>query len=602
MAALLRIWMVLMLTGCAGGMGFPSPSFEPLPELGPAPSGAIVTEHAVTLRFEDRGKAVAETVERIALRIVDAQAGARYQRLTFSDGRRGRVSSLAARRSDAKGSIEMVSWNGEGPASVGFRELNLDDRVDWRVVYTSEDPESAPPLVALRPEPVLKSTLRVEVRDGFEVEVRSGRGVEAGERRMLSGGEWEKAFERLPATPQDRLAPHPQRLGPWLLAVAKTGVSDNRAIDYASSWGRVAERLRERAQGTASVPVAQQQALGRGDGKRRLNAVREMFRVDSSAPLFGRPARTFSELRGSVTPFEAAKVMEGASVKAFERTRVALVASASGPLVFDDVPGLYGFTTAAVALAVGDRWTFAVPGCVACAFGRVPVEHAGARAFVADLKTPVLLSIPRGAVDTSSVRGQVSWKVSGDGRMTGSGLVELRGEAARQIFERSTALQSEATVVEALSEYWLGTDEIQIRGLSEPGILRPGEALPVTVELTSQGDAKEIRLWEIVGRSLPWFPTLDTPRALVLPAPLRDESIHTVQLRNSALAVTPGTESFSSDVGSLTVSYSQAGRLLTIRRVIEITELLIPESRFSELQALIKAARNADESRLTLIF
>ncbi|MEO1175293.1 MAG: hypothetical protein AAFX94_25055, partial [Myxococcota bacterium] len=80
-------------------------------------------------------------------------------------------------------------------------------------------------------------------------------------------------------------------------------------------------------QATADVPAWEKGALARGDGRRRLAAVREMFPVDPTVPLFDRPARPFAQLAGAVTPFEAAKVMEAASGRAFEKTQTLRVRS-----------------------------------------------------------------------------------------------------------------------------------------------------------------------------------------------------------------------------------------------------------------------------------
>ncbi|MEO1173183.1 MAG: hypothetical protein AAFX94_14210, partial [Myxococcota bacterium] len=192
--------LLILLVSCGGSGALPPATFEPLPELGPTPNGAVVLKREVTLRFADRDGAIAETEERVALRVIDSAAATPYQTLAFSSGRRGRVTELIGRRSRPSGEVEVQRWSGEGGAALRFRALRDGDRLDWRVVYLSDDPEAAPPLVAAGPDPSLTVTLRVQARDGFEVTTRAGDGAGPGA-RLEPGDEWEQSYERVPAIP-----------------------------------------------------------------------------------------------------------------------------------------------------------------------------------------------------------------------------------------------------------------------------------------------------------------------------------------------------------------------------------------------------------------
>ncbi|MEM6731178.1 MAG: hypothetical protein AAF658_06460 [Myxococcota bacterium] len=593
--------MVIVLAGC-GGEQFPPIALGTVPEIGRAATGAVAVQRTRTVSFINRDRAVVEHEERVTVRIVDiTRARAQYQTLRFEEGRRGRIVALSARRAAADGTVELREWTKSEEPAVRFSDVTEGDQIDWRVVFESDDPSIVPPLVAVGPEPAARVTLSVRATDDFELVVRAGQASETGAAIPGDDGFWTRSFQRVEAVIDDQFAPHPQRVGPWMLAVAKTGTSGNQIVDYASSWAQVARRVQGRAKSTGKLSDTDQVSLGRGDGKMRLAAVKSTLRPLPHTPLFERPARPFGLLEvGTVTPFEAAKVMEGASAGAFEKTRVALVASTNGALVFDDVPGLYGFETAIVALSVGGEWSFAVPSCANCAFGRVPVDLAGSRAFVADPETPVLLSVPAAAVDTSVARNQVSWKVSRTGTLEGSMILELQGELARRVHDASRALESPETIAQALQHYVLGADGVSLEAVDERGLLRAGESLPFSGRLSTAGSADRVTVAQLAGRALPWFPSVEQPRTLVLPAPLRDESIHTIQLRTRSELLLPRPVRFTSAVGSVSVTFEQSDRLLTVRRVIEIRERRIDRSRFDEVVSLITKAREADQANWTM--
>ncbi|MEL6543404.1 MAG: hypothetical protein AAFQ82_02190, partial [Myxococcota bacterium] len=84
------------------------------------------------------------------------------------------------------------------------------------------------------------------------------------------------------------------------------------------------------------------------------------------------------------------------------------------------------------------------------------------------------------------------------------------------------------------------------------------------------------------------------------PAPLREESVHTVQLRGRGEVLLPRPVRFNSELGTVDVSFSQSGRLVTIRRVIEWRDGRIDPEEIDAARALLDAARSADGKSFTL--
>ncbi len=136
--------------------------------------------------------------------------------------------------------------------------------------------------------------------------------------------------------------------------------------------------------------------------------------------------------------------------------------------------------------------------------------------------------------------------------------------------------------------------------VEERGYLRPGEALPFAVRLKSSATVDEVSLERLVGQALPWFPELREDHALRLPAPLVEESIHTIQLRSRGEVLLPRSVRFSSGLGTVEVSFEQTGRLLTIRRVVDWKGARVTKEQVESARVLLEAARSADDARWRL--
>lgn len=594
----MKRWVVwfgwVAATGCAS-KPFPPVRAIAVPAGVDAPTGLVVLgrEREAMLRNEDGAEIV--LVERVRAVVVDPErANPVYRSLRFESGRSGRVQEVLARHTPRVGEPRVHRSAG---SAIALDALETDDVLDWRVTYVSRDPEVFPVVVATGPEPAVRVTLRAVVESEFRAAVRFGERAVIHARHEGSGV-FVREFRDVPAHESGEFALHPQRVGPWMLIVAQKGESGRTLVDYASSWAQVARRVQGRAATTAALSDEAKAELGRGGARLRLNAVRRLLRP-ASATLFASPARRFEALvPGSATPFEAAKVIAAASGDAVETTRVALVAAAGGPMVFDDLPGLYGFEDALVAFELNGAWSFAAPACTNCDFGRVPVAMAGARAFVADPEKPVLLSIPLEDVDIASAQTQLTWEPGSDGQLIGSGLVELDGELARWVFERSKSLASPQSVADALRHIVIAG--ATITEVEERGVLRPGESLPFALKLQSRATVDAVSLERLVGPALPWFPELRAGRALRLPAPIREESVHTIQLRSHGEVLLPRPVRFSSGLGTVEVSFEQSGRLLTVRRVVEWNEARITPELHAAARTLLDAARSADRIRWQL--
>ncbi|MEL6544353.1 MAG: hypothetical protein AAFQ82_06990, partial [Myxococcota bacterium] len=485
--------LVLSLLGCAGET-FPPIDFpSALPQV-ETPTGLLVLKRSRSVEVE-RGPLKVVWVETVSGIVTDgALATKRYGTLRFSEGRHGQVRSIDARIAEPNASdstqarVFEASRNG-----IALGALSTGARLDWRVVFESDDVEAFPPISGAGAEPALEAILSVEVGSGIEAQIRIGEGPKTLARAT---DVLEQRFESVAPGPNGRFGPHPQRTSPWALVVVQSAGGE----DLASSWAQVARRADLRAK--ASAPGASS-SFAEGDARRRLTTVRRQLRPFAEEELFHRANRPFGALKAGASAFEAASVLRWVSVDATETTRLALVATDGGAMVFEDLPGLYGFETAVAGFEVGGTWRFGVPSCANCELGRVPVAMAGARAWIVDPDAPRFVSVAATDVDVALSRSQVTWEFDRDGGLRGEALIEFGGALAREV-ERTIAAAPEA-IGRALSKHVL-EGLIQGSKAERRGELRPGETLPFAVGVTSQATRESATLGQLAGPALSWFP------------------------------------------------------------------------------------------------
>lgn len=272
---------LLLLIGCATEV-FPPVEAVSVPNAMVAPTGLVISERVreVTLRNRDAAEVVLS--ERVRAVVVDAaQANERYRMLVFEGGRLGEVQRVLARRSRSDGDGPILQSNGQ---ALDLGALSNGDVLDWHVTYLNRDPEVFPPVVGSGPEPALRVSLRAVVEDSFSAEVRFGV-QEVVDARHSGAGRFERHYRDVPALRQGEFSLHPQRIGPWMLLVAKAGESGDALVDYASSWAQVARRVERRGRATSSAETPAQ--LARGSARLRFGAVRRLLRP-SPAALFER--------------------------------------------------------------------------------------------------------------------------------------------------------------------------------------------------------------------------------------------------------------------------------------------------------------------------
>ena len=272
----------------------------------------------------------------------------------------------------------------------------------------------------------------------------------------------------------------------------------------------VAGRLKAAIAGTVAIDDAARADIGRGLAKARIRNVRLKLKPALLREgILDRPPRKFAELTaGGASPLEAAAVAAAATTDSMEKGTLALVAPLEGPVLLDDLPGLYAFRMAVVAFKIDGNWVFADPSCSSCEFGKVSMDAAGGRALILT-DAPTLVDIPLNLVEPNRRRLQFDWTLSIDGSLSGRLMADLDGYAARTVMMAAPATMADTTRRAALARVLLGAGSgVTIEAIEKEGDFVEGETysmgLKVSAKTTIKGDGLfDVSSQTLAGASMP---------------------------------------------------------------------------------------------------
>jgi len=617
---------VVLTAGCTASGLFPAIEFpEPPQQLAKDPSGAVVLESVGTIEFRGAsenpkapGPRTPHVVVRRRLRaIVTGEVDIGLREWRFLSQPNVTIDLARARLARPGGEVHDI----DGLAGGSAQEVTMSlpgpqpgDLIDVVWEKTFLVPETLPPWVFATPAPTVESRVEVISPPGWEVQLVLGQGSEINrgadvDKRERSDGALIKAWteHNIRPVPSEPGAVDAQRSSPWATAVLVKAMVGGETVAYADSWKTVSSRLKAALAATMEVDEETRQSMAVGLAKARLRALRRTFRpVSVTGGPLDRVIRPFAELKesGGATPLEAAAITSVVTADAIEKGYIALVAPFEGPVLLDNLPGLYAFRAAAVAFKTGDGWDLVDIACGSCEFGKVPLELAGGRALIlAD--EPVLHDIPLRAVETNRRRLQFDWVVSVAGELTGSVSVDLEGVAVREA-RAAMAADDDAARLAGLSNLLLRPESgTTVDFITKESRLQPGEPyrlkLKVSTTAIKKGDAHfEVTPAMLGGVSLPWPYARTRRTAALLPAPSRVEVTCTLQLPPFFKAELPPPIKERLPIGEYVSEFELHGRVITYTRRVGLFARSVPVERYGDLAALFAKMEQADARILTI--
>jgi len=476
-------------------------------------------------------------------------------------------------------------------------------------------PDALPAWTFATSAPTIESRLEVTYPAGWEVRVALGHGsvVDRGaapERRDRGDGQLTISVveHNVAAVPTEPDAVDPQRLSPWAAVVLASATVGGKVLPYADSWKTVAARVAGAVAATVAIDGTAKTEIGRGLAKARLRNVRLRLKPALVREgILDRPPRSFAELaRGGASPLEAAAVGAAATAASMEPGILTLVAPLEGPLLVDDLPGLYAFRMAVVAFKIDGKWVFADPSCSSCEFGKVSMEAAGGRALILG-ETPTLVDIPASSVEPNRRRLQFEWALSVDGALSGRLLADLDGFAARAVMLAAPPSMAEADRRAAIARALFGDDS----GVSLDAIEREGDFVEgqtysmrfkVSARAKSAGDGSlTVTSRLLAGRSLPQVLKATRRTDMLLPAPLRVEVTSSLELPEGFSAAIPAAVEERVSVGEYSARFSALrGQVMTFSRRLGLNARSVPAAHYQELAQFAGRMTAADAAVVSI--
>lgn len=627
-------WLLLVgLLGCPLA-ACPTPSIfgpvefaPPPPELASNPTGAVVLLKEGTIAFAEPARA-GESGSQVPSVVVSERYRIRVTGKAHESVTRWRVAhALATRIELARGRlarpdgsvVEIDALPGgtvpKGDVLLELPSANPGDVIDVFLRRTILVAEALPPWSFAGPAPAAESRLMVTAPVGWDVRIRVGTGDRLDRsskvRPLDAGGGrqgWTIVEQNVRAVPAEAGGVHPQWVAPWATVVLAGAVLDGTLRKYADSWATVARRVQAMLAQTMDLDEEHARQMRRGSVKARLRQVRRAIRpAASNGGLFDHPIRPFARLAaGGASPLETAAVAAAAMVDAVEEAHLALVAPFAGPVLIDDLPGLYAFRGAVLALRAADSWTFAAPACSTCPLGKVPIRAAGGRALVMTPEGATIVDIPFSSVEPNRVRLQFDWTVSVDGDITGSLLADLEGFTAQQAFRTISDTGDDVVRNRLLTDLLLGAGAgCRVEGVVQSGVLEPGVAYPLKVRIrgtaTKTGDGRLlVTPATLAGLSFPWGLPASRQTALLLPAPLRVEVTGALRLPPDYGATLPAKSEERLPFGEASFELSRSGRVITYRRRFGLFARGVPAKHYSELMTFLTRINKADNTAILI--
>jgi hypothetical protein len=615
--------------GCAGGAAsvFSAPEFPlPPPALDKDPSGGVILKSEGLIQFMHptpdgqvgpKGPYVVVRRQWHAI-ITGTPVDPALTEVRLAQSAIVKVDLARARLARPDGTaIEvdgLTTSAAGGEVVVRLPAAKPGDRVDFLVQRTLLIPDALTPYVFAGAAPTVESRLEIAAPNGWDVKIVLGQGANLNrgaefERKDRGDGVavWSVVERNVRAVPTEPEAVDPQRLSPWATVVLASATVGGVRFPFADSWKTVAGRIKTAIAGTIAIDDAAKADIGRGLAKARLRNVRLKLKPTLLREgILDRPPRTFSELSvGGASPLEAAAVAAAATADSMEKGTLALVAPFEGPVLLDDLPGLYAFRTAVVAFKIGGNWVFGDPTCSSCEFGKVSMAAAGGRALILT-EEPTLVDIALNLVEPNRRRLQFDWTLSIDGTMTGRLMADLDGYAARTVRAEAPAGMADAARRAALGRALLGAGSgVTIEAIDKEGDFIEGETysmgLKVSAKTTSKGEGlSEIASQSFAGVSLPMEMPKTRRNDMLLAAPMRIEVTSTIELPGDGTAHIPTAVEARVPVGEYSAKYTLRGQSLTLSRRVDLFARSVPAAHYNELASFFEKVIAADKAVVTI--
>ncbi len=444
--------------------------------------------------------------------------------------------------------------------------------------------ETLPHWVLANAAPTVASNVEVLADEGLEMRVAAGTGSQRSDSSIEKDTDDGRTVYRLTARdlaaiPSETGLSDPQHDSPWLLAVLESTLLDGRTTVYADSWQTVGRRVRSTLKPTLEVDDETRQQLNVGLAKARMRKLMRILRpsTNNAAPLTKAPL-PFAQLKnGGASAIEAAAVAAAVTKGSMEEGHIALVVPHQGPLLFDELPGLYAFRAAAVAFHTSEGWRFADLTCSTCEFGKLPANLAGGRALILT-DEPSIVDIPPAAVHPNRQEMLLDWTLAIDGQLSGSLVVKLEGQIATQAQAIVGNGWQQESQRDSLRKLLLGTSSgISINGIaSRASMLLPGE--PFEIDATVTASAKKspdggytLTPLTIAGNSVSWNRIASPGAGAMLPAPAQIVVTSLVHLPPFFGAKMPPKRAAHRPFGSYSSTLTQGGNVITLIRKLNLT-------------------------------
>ncbi len=273
-----------------------------------------------------------------------------------------------------------------------------------------------------------------------------------------------------------------------------------------------------------------------------------------------------------------------------------------------NVPNTAQFDTPLVVIALDGQRAFLDPRDRTLAFGRIHPQVEGMPCLLVDRKKPQWITLPETPADGSRQHAVLDLSINGDGRIAGTGTLELSGhEAWRKLGWKDTAEETRAAWQQWLEDHFSGYD------VDDVGVDELIDDTLVTVKWTMTQREEEVLGDEAtVSPSAPLGqPTNPFSLAVdqrLTPVHLPYRSIDTVDLtlhwpEGWLVEARPEERSYHCIAGALSASCTidEASRVLTASRSMELSQRdFIGPDAYRILKGFLDTAVRADAETIVL--
>jgi hypothetical protein len=454
----------------------------------------------------------------------------------------------------------------------------------------------------------VRAELGIVTGRGLTVDYRFGRGEERENvlplRRKLDDGRERLVFVEtdIPAFYREPNMPHQGRVGPWIAVVlAKARLKHQRKPFRMQTWSDVAERLRalQSRVGGTSLHVGTPE---------RYRRVRDMLRPLEMPGLGLRqpvPSAGLEHGEQACTR-DAAAFLLASLDQSGAHAYPAFITAPTGPAAPEDLPGLYPFVRAVVAVDVldevardpscradpvkqgllctvpADSYAFLDPLCSGCRYGELPTELTGGRALVLLDDGPRWVDVPEDPPQRNRIMSQAELSMEIDGTISGGISGELTGAPARRLREVLARAEGADDRDEALTRGVVGGEtRVRFVGTSYQNARNVDQPLYFRARLNSKVVKEDygtfvLRPADLAGPAMPGDWRTTRRYAAILEAPAWTETVVKVDMPvGYEVEIPPMTtkvESFAEYAGG----FARRQRTLTYSRRLVIKQHVIP--------------------------